>query len=238
MATLLEITQDFCGRQNLPVPTTVYGTTDPQVRQMSKLLEEEGNDLSLRHGWERLILEASHTSLAAEDQGAIATIASNGFRYILNQTIWDRSTRLPVCGPMNPQQWQALKAVVTTGPRYQFRIRGGKLLVNPSPVAGESWYFEYVTKNWILGADGTTYKRRFTLDTDVVLLPEDLCLQGLRWRWKKEKGMDYAEDFRTYETQVKEQASKDGGKPILRMDMDGWRGPQPGVFIPDGSWNV
>ena len=245
MSTLLSIVSDLCGRQNLPVPTTVYGTTDPQVRQMAKLLEEEGNDLAMRHPWECLIREAFHTTIAAEDQGAIDTIAvpvgassSDGFRSIVNQTIWDRTTRLPVCGPMNPQQWQAMKAVTTSGPKYRFRIRGGKLLVNPTPPAGESWYFEYITKFWILGANGTTYKNRFTLDTDVILLPDDLVLQGLRWRWKKEKGMDYAEDFRTYETQVKDQASKDGGKPVLRMDMAGWGGPQPGIFIPDGSWNV
>jgi hypothetical protein len=238
MATMLEVVQDLCGRQNLPVPATVYGTTDPQIRQVMKLLEEEGNDLASRGSWQFLTFEASHTSLALEDQGAIATIASNGFRYIKNDTIWDRSTRLPVCGPLDAKSWQAMKAVVVTGPRYRFRIRGGKLLVNPAPVAGESWYFEYISKNWILGADGTTYKRRFTLDTDTLLLPDDLALQGLRWRWLREKGMDYAELFRTYEMQVKDALGRDGGKPMLFMDACGYRGPQPGIFIPEGSWNV
>lgn len=231
---MLEIVQDLCGRQNLPTPTTVYGTTDQQVRQLLKLLEEEGNDLSVRGGWERLVIEATHTTVALEDQGAITTIA-NGFRYIKNNTIWDRTNRLPVLGPVDGQDWQAMKALVALGPRFSFRIRGGKLLVDPPPSAGYSWYFEYVTKNWILAQDNTTYKRRFTADTDQVLLPDDLCLQGLRWRWKKEKGLDYAEDFRTYETQVKDQLGRDGGKPILRMD-DCARGPVPGIWV--SPWNT
>lgn len=235
--TVLSVIRSFCERTQLPVPTSVLGTTDTQVAQVRALLEEEGNDLAARGGWQALNLEASHTTLAAEDQGAIATIASSGFRYIKNQTIWDRTSRLPVAGPMDSQDWQALKAVLATGPRYRFRIRGGKLLVNPSPPAGDSWYFEYVSRYWILGADGTTYKEYFTLDTDTLLLPETLLLMGLRWRWKKEKGFDYAEDFRTYEMQVKDALGRDGGKPVLFMD-DNSPGPKPGIWVPDGSWTV
>jgi hypothetical protein len=236
MATLLEVVTDQCGRQNIPVPTTVYGTSDPQVRQIMRLLEEEGNDLSVRGSWECLMNEASHTTLALEDQGAIATIASNGFRSIKNNTIWDRTDRLPVIGPMDAMEWQAMKAVFANGPRYRYRIRGGHLLVNPTPTAGHSWKFEYVSKYWITDTGGTIYKRRFTADTDVVLLPDDLCLQGLRWRWKKEKGMEYAEDFRTYEMQVKDALGKDGGKAVLSMDDDMTRGPVPGVWVSPGSW--
>jgi hypothetical protein len=236
--TMLTAVQYFCRRTNLPVPTTVFGTTDPQVRQIYSLLEEEGNDLACRGTWQGITFEATHTSLAAEDQGAIATIASNGFRYLKNETIWDRTTRLPVCGPLDSQEWQTLKAWAVTGPRYQYRIRGGKLLVNPSPPAGDTWAFEYVSQNWILGADGVTYKQYFTLDTDTMLLPETLLLMGLRWRWKKEKGLDYAEDFRTYEMQVKDALGRDGSKKSLFADNDPNRGPQPGIFVPVGSWNL
>lgn len=234
--TMLSVIQNFCQRTGLPSPSSVMGTTDPQVLQVKALLEEEGNDLAQRGAWQGLTFQASHTTLALEDQGAIDTIASNGFRYIVNETIWDRTTILPVCGPLNSVEWQALKAVVTTGPRYQFRIRGGKLLVNPAPPAGDAWYFEYVSQYWILGANGTTYKQYFTLDTDTILLPETLVLMGLRWRWKKEKGMEYAEDFNTYEMQVKDAMGRDGGKTHLYMDNANWRGPRPGIWVPGGSW--
>lgn len=236
--TMLAVVQYFCRRTGLPAPTTAAGSTDPQVRQIIALLEEEGNDLSSRGSWQGLTFEASHTTLALEDQGAIATIASNGFRYLKNNTIWDRTTRLPVCGPLDSEEWQALKAWLSTGPRYRFRIRGGKLLVNPAPPASDSWYFEYVSQNWILGADGTTYKQYFTLDTDTILLPETLVLMGLRWRWAREKGLDYAELFRTYEAQVKDAMGRDGGKQNLFMDDTTRRGPRPGIFVPQGSWDV
>ena len=235
--TVLSIAQQFCRRTGLPQPTTVLGSSDAQVLQIAALIEEEGNDLAGRGAWEGLTFEATHTTLATEDQGAISTIAPNGLRYIKNQTIWDRTDRLPIIGPMDGQEWQALKGLSNTGPRYMYRIRGGKLLVNPAPSAGHTWAFEYISKCWILGADGTSYRNYFTLDTDTVLLPEELMLMGLRWRWLREKGLDYAELFRTYEMQVKDALGRDGSKPVIRMDSGG-SGPKPGIWVSPGSWSL
>ena len=234
--SLLTIIQNFCRRQNVPVPATVYGTTDPQILQVMALLEEEGNDLSGRGSWEGITFEATLSTLAAEDQGAMATIASNGYRYIKNGSIWDRTTRLPVNGPVDANDWQAIKALAITGPRYQYRIRGGKLLATPNPPAGNDWRFEYVSHNWILGANGVTYKQYFTLDTDTMLLPEALLMMGLRWRWLREKGQDYSELFRTYEIQVNAALSRDGAKKTLNMGDAASRAPLPGVFVSPGNW--
>lgn len=232
--TMLTVVQRFCTRTGLTSPATVYGTTDPQIRQILALLEEEGSDLSKRGDWNEITFEATHTTTAIEDQGAITTIASNGFNYIKNGTIWDRDLRLPVY-VIDGANWQAAKAMDLTGPRYQARIRGGKLISNPVPTAGHTWAFEYISKNWILGADGTTYKEYFTLDTDTILLPESIILMGLRWRWKKEKGLSYDEDFRTYEMQVQDALSRDGMKQTLNMGNEN-SVVSPGVVVPLGSW--
>jgi len=234
--TMLSTVQYFFKRNGLSVPATVAGSTDSQVTQVAALLEEEGNDLAQRYPWEGITFEATHTTTAAESQGTVASIATNGFRYIKNETIWDRTDQLPVIGPMSGTEWQTLKAVTSNGPRYRYRIRGGLLLVNPAPAANHAWAFEYVSKNWILGADGTTYKQYFTLDTDTMLIPEELLLSGLRWRWKKEKGLDYAEDFRTYEAQISDAMGRDGGKERLNMGVDPTRGPRPGIYVPERGW--
>ncbi len=231
--SVLTLIQQVCKRTNVPVPATVLGNTDTQVTQMLGILEELGTDLSKRGDWEGITNEATHISLAAEDQGAIAAIAANGFRYIKMDTLWDRNDNLPIA-LMGSNTWQALKALASTGPRFRYRLRGGHLLVNPTPTAGHTWAFEYLSKNWILGIDGTTYKQYFTLDTDTILLPEDLVMLGLRWSWKKEKGLDYAEDFEAYEWQVKTDLARDGGKETLNMAGE-TRSARPGIFVPDMS---
>lgn len=234
--SLLTIVQGFCQRTNLPVPSTVMGNSNGLVVQMRALLEEEGQELSQRGLWEALVREATHTTLAASDQGTIISIATNGFRSVLHETMWDRTDRLPV--PLiNSSAWQRLQATAAVTPRYRYRLRGGKLLLTPTPPAGNTLAFEYLSKNWILGVDGTTYKELFTLDTDTLLLPEELLRLGLRWRWKKEKGLEYAEDFRTYETEVANALGRDGGKPTLYMDGSQPR-VRPGVIVPEYSWDL
>lgn len=231
---MLAMIQHFCRRQSIPVPATVYGSTDDQILQLMALLEEEGTDLSGRGDWQGLTIEATHTTVAAESQGAMTTIAGNGFRYVKGNTIWDRNLRLPVY-VLGGNDWQAGKAANITGPRYQARIRGGNLIAMPVPTAGHTWAFEYVSYNWILAADGTTYKKYFTADTDTFLLPEEILLMGLRWRWKKEKGFDYSEDFRTYEEMIRTTLGHDGLKKNLSMS-DVPSGPTPGIYVPDGTW--
>lgn len=234
--TLLTVVTYFCRRTGLETPTSVVSSTDTRVKQIMALLEEEGNDLSRRHDWERLTYEATLTTVATENQGVMTAIATNGFRHIKNETIWDYTDQLPVLGPLGGREWQATKAVQASGFRYRYRIRGGKLLSVPVPPAGHDWRFEYASQNWILAADGTTFLQYFSADTDTILLPEDLVLIGLRWRWKKENGFNYAEDLRTYEMQIKDAIGHNAGKARLYADAEGWRGPRPGIFVPDGNW--
>lgn len=236
--TILQIVTQFCERKNLSVPATVLGSSDAQIVQIRALLEKEGRDLRNRGAWEGITKEATHVTLAAEDQGALATIASSGFDYIKNDTFWDRTDHVPVRGPLSDTQWQSAKALAATGPRYHFRIRGGRLLATPAPAAGHTWAFEYVSKFWITATAGSTpTKSLFTVDTDEVALPDEIVTLGLEWRWKHAKGLEYGEDFRSYEAMVKDALGHDGGKQVLNM-AGGGGSAKPGICVPQGSWSV
>jgi hypothetical protein len=228
--SLLTTVQRFCRRTNITTPTTVIGTSDAQIAQIYALLEEEGNDLSGRGSWNELTREATLTTTATESQGNIEDIGCPGFRYIKNDTIWDRTENTPVVVIDGPD-WQAEKGFATTSPRYRARVRGGELIVTPTPVAGNTWAFEYVTWNWINGGA----KQYFTADTDSIDLPEPILMMGLRWRWKKEKGFEYAEDFRTYEKLVNDALSRDGLKSVLYQDQEP-RNSSPKIVVNDGNW--
>lgn len=296
--SLLTIVQRFAEEVNVNTPTTVLGTTDPQVKQIKALLQKEGADLSGRGDWEVLVNEAKWTWIADETgtvgsavgtvvgvgQATTATagdyiyntttgastlivsltignivnteeaifttgdswsiiyidsidnLATNNFRYIRNDTIWDRDLRLPVY-VVDPTDWQQIRATQVTGPRFQARIMGNDLMVNPPPTIGNTWAFEYVTWNWITDSTGATHKQYFTQDTDETLLPEFILEAGLMWRWKKEKGLEYSEDFRTYELLVFNALSRNGMKRAMNMGQSVVT-PKPKVFIPNGSWNV
>lgn len=234
--TLLQIVQEFCRRTGLTIPTIVVSSQDDQLLQLMGLANEVCEDLVRRHAWTVLQRETVFTSVSGEDQGAIETLADTGFLKVINETIYDRTRRLPVFGPRSPQDWQAIKALPMSGPFYQYRFRAGELLITPAMPAGHQMAFEYVSTACIQSAGGT-YQTYFAKDDDTFLLNSALLISGLRWRWKEEKGLPYLESFRHYEAAVAEASGSDGTKPQLSMSENA-KTIQPGIFIPAGNWSI
>lgn len=234
--TVLSVIQTFCKRSGLPVPNALFGSQDTQIIQLTGLAQEVVEDICDRWTWTELTREATFTTLAVEDQGKLSTIASQGFLRILQDTIYDRTLRRPLYGPVSASEWQARKALPVTGPLYRYRIREGHLLLIPTPAAGHQLAFEYASSYSILASDGATYKSEFTADTDTFILDEKFLQAGLRWKWRSEKGLDYAEELERYESLLNNATGRDGTKPTLNLGDTSLDAYQPGIFVPAGNW--
>jgi len=233
--SLLTIIQNASDTIGLTRPSTVISSTDGNVRTLLALANTEGRELLERYSWPAAQREATHTTLAAELQGVMATIAP-GYAYIINGTFWDRSLTQPVTGPLSPLEWQALKARTSTGPYAQYRIQGVSLYAYPAPPAGNSWAFEYMS-SYFCQSSGGTDQTAWAADDDVGLLDENLMMLGVVWRFKKKNGLDYSEDFRVYEQKLANETARVGGKKILDMSSSGAI-QTTGTYVPEGDWSV
>lgn len=234
---LLQIVQEFCGRRALPVPNSVVSNPDPQILQMKGMLNKFLEDLVTRKAWQVNTVQALHTTLAQEDQGSINTIAPYGFVQILPETFFDRTQRLPIYGGTSPQEWQARKAFNITGPYYQFRLRGDRLLFTPSSPAGHVVAFEYFSNFFVIDKDGVTRKKFWLDDADTCALDDTLPIAYLEWAWPKAKGFEYAEDFAAYERLINTYASGDNTPPSVNL-AGKTHELRPGIFVPAGSWPI
>jgi hypothetical protein len=198
--TLLTIVQNSCDIIGLTRPTVVIASQDQNVRTLLALAQVEGRELLDRYSWPATQIEKTHTSLAAEVQGVMTTLAP-GFSYITSGTFWDRTLTQPVTGPLSPIEWQALKARTATGPYPSYRLFGGKLYAYPAPAAGNTWVFEYQSTYFCQSSAGAN-QSAWAVDTDVGVLDENLMELGIVWRFKKKNGLDYSEDFRSYEQKL------------------------------------
>lgn len=233
--SLLTCIVQVCRRIGITAPASVSSSSDPQIIQLMGLANEEGQDLSARYPWQSIRQESTFTTVATESQGVITTLAGAGFRYILNDIMWDRSLLRPIFGPLNPQGWQALKARNVTGPFTQFIMRGNTVRFIPTPVAGNTIAFEWISKYWATGAGGDA--STYAADADTSYLDEEIMAAGIIWRWKDAKGLPYAEDYAKYERLVADQMGRDGGKPRLNLG-GSITDYQPAILVSAGSWNV
>lgn len=240
MQNILSLVRSFTARVGIPSPTFVVASTDPQVQQILALLSEALEEIRTRGTWNELIREAVFTAVPGSNQGSITSLTSPGFEKILNETIFDRTRRISIPGPVSDRVWQGYQALPTTGPYIQYRIRGGDLLFYP-PLGvndvGRVCAFEYTVTDTVLDQDGVTWKNSITSDLDTLAFPDMVVLAALRWKWKYEKGLEYAEDFRRYEELVANALTYDGGKKTIRTDLIE-ADFRPGIFVPSGNWNL
>ena len=236
---VLDVVQRACNAIGIDEPSVAVASTETDVIQIIELLNQEGRSLSSRNDWQALTFEASFTTVATESQGTLATIigATQELRSITNDTIWNRSQQQPVCGPLSKQRRQAYKALTLTGPYSEYYIRGNSLYFYPAPAAGDSCYFEYVSKMWCTDSTGVTYRRNIANDTDLFLLDDEIMLAGIEWRWLRKKGLSYAEEFASYEALVSQSIGRDGTKRVLNMSEPPNK-IRAGTFVPIGSWDL
>jgi hypothetical protein len=215
--TLLTICQDAAKLIGIPSPAAVTSSSDTSVVQLERLANTEGRGLVQRYRWEVLTKETSFTTSAAESQGAMTTIASDFGRFS-NNTMWNRTTDRKYYGPITAAQWQRLLATVSSGVTNYFRIRGGLLIMHPTPTASQSVFFEYISKNWVDTSGGTTANAdKFSGDSQTTVLDEELITLGIVWRFLKMKGLSWEQQFQEYQLRLSEYTTHDGAKANLQM---------------------
>ncbi len=220
--TLLTMVQEAAVLCNLPQPSSVISSTDPNVPILLALANQEGQELSRRHDWSGLMLQNfTFASVAAEQQTAFP---ADFERLLPNPELWNRTSSQKYTGPVSMREWYQLKtlAVTASSPGYWMLFYTGgipppSVMITPAPTAGETLAIPYVIKGWAADSSNVTYSDQWNADTDFGTIPERLMKLGIIWRYRKTKGLDYAEDMATYEREVERACSRDRGDNVLRL---------------------
>lgn len=191
--------------------------------------------------------EMRNTGVAAGAQVVFAKDTYNlptDFDRYIGQTWWDRTNHWRLIGPDSPQMYQYIRSgIFATGPRRRWR-QVGRLptawRIWPPPFSGGApapgaLVFEYISRNWVLGANGET-KPAFTADDDECLLDEQLVILGVKWRMWQIKGFEYAAMQQEYIDAVAAKFATDGGIPDLYLNRRTGPFLISSANVQDGFW--
>lgn len=163
----------------------------------------------------------------------------------INRTMWDRSRRWELLGPMSPQEDQWLRSgIVATGPRRRFRKTGRgqdvfRIWPPPTDVDAPSVLsYEYVSEYWATDAATGTPKARFTADDDISIFADNLLVNGTKWLWMQVKGFDYAAYQQSWQRELDTEIGQDKGARTLSLAQSPWPiliGPGN---VPDSGFGV
>lgn len=216
MATVLSICTDAADEMSFDRSgTIVANTSDNTAQKMLRHLTRTCRQLAARYDWQELRREKTFTTVALADQATATPIPTDFLRFVPD-TLYNRTKRYRVVF-LNAEEWQGYQASLTTRVYDAAVMRGGTLLMAPTPAAGQTVAYEYITRYIALQADGTTYVSTFAADTDVPTLDEELLILGTVWRYLQAEGSDYAEAFREYELRLNDLLKMNGGRRVIDM---------------------
>lgn len=234
--SLLTLVQRAAPLIGIQRPNVVATATDPTVRLLFELAQQEGEELARYGDWRALRKEKTFVTVAAETQ--TDTPIPTDFAGITDETVWNRSARRRLIGPIDPLEWQRWKAQSTFPVTDGFTLRGTSWLMQPVPAAGQTIAYEYRSSYWCQ-SNASAPQDSWIADTDTGVISERLMRMGLVWRFKQKRGLEWQTDHEDYINEVDGELSRDRPRKIHQMG-GGWPTmPRlPGVVVPDGSWNV
>ena len=154
------------------------------------------------------------------------------------RTHWDKSKRWEMLGPEDAQQWEwLLSGYISTGPRIRWRIFQNMFQIWPGVSYNELLGFEYRSKAWAEGSDGTA-KNSFTADTDTCIYPDRLMVLGTKLKYFEAKGFDTTAMYRDYLSELETSIAQNTSAANLSF------APRPGTVligydnIPDSGYGT
>lgn len=215
--SLLTICQDACYETGVRAPTTIVGNSDSTARQLLRLANRVGEEVSQDHAWQALVSEHTITLVSGTQTYALPS----DIRWEVPDTTWNRTDNRRVINPLSASQWAREKGWSTIGGlELEARIKGNLFEIEETVGAsedGDSIVFEYISNKWAQTALSVA-QHKFQADTDTCILCEELITEGVVWRFKKAKGLDdWQKDESDFNRLKEKMKARDGGSRKISL---------------------
>lgn len=198
-----------------------FASQDQAMVLLCRLLTLCGRELIGVHQWQRMTATHSITT-SSLDTGRYPL--PDDYLYMIDQTGWTPTNRLPLGGPLSPQDWCFIAG--SGWDQYtiyiSFREADGEFWIqpnNPVPDAQEIT-FEYVRNTFGIPAgvtDPDDYVNRIEAADTTVLFPPILIAKFLKLRYLEAKGFDTTSAMAQFNSALATWLPKDKSAPVLNM---------------------
>jgi hypothetical protein len=195
-------------------PASLF-TTDEVGRELGRLATTAARAIGKYHEWQKLKILKSY---AGDGVTTAFDLPPDYGRMLkkgaVHSSTWKNANYRPV---RDEDEWLFLQETNISGTPGVWILLGGQIQFFPPPPVSETPRHYYISKNVVALSDSVpATKDRFTLDSDVFVLSEELLTLALMWRWRSLKRMDYSEDLANYEIALAEAVTADkAAKPLV-----------------------
>jgi hypothetical protein len=215
--SLLTIVQGALAHPSLALPSlvSVVGNSVSHAPGLLQAAKEELDSLATRCNWQQLTREHTFTTTATAVQ-LTASAFPVDFDRMIGESIWNRTSDRELT-PVSAEEWQAIQATTSVLVDPHYRVRGGTILITPTPTTGHTIAYEYISTYKTRSAAGAD-RVSWVADDDTTVFPEAIVTLGVVWRYRRGRGYPHHAELEEYERRVVDAILRNGTKPRLYTD--------------------
>lgn len=211
--TVLSAIQEACSVIGLDVPNGVYASTDRANVELADIANDMAERIANAHEWQVLSTLATITGDGSTED---YDLPSDYDRMLTKTQLWSSSLKTPLSHISDIDEWLGLDVQAFSHVINAWSIFGGQVHIKPALASAVTAKYYYQSNLIVTPASGAN-KVKFTADTDVFRLDEQLLRLGIIFQWRANKGLPYAEDMANYEDRKEKLISRDKGSRIVRL---------------------
>ena len=195
--TIAQDAADICAVQR---PTSLFNTNIQNDQLFASVAKSTLASLMRHANWQAITRDTSFTTTAGQTEYLLDNIAPD-FHSLVNDTLYIKDDMRSVIGAISEEKWAREKQFHTPEIDLLFKIQNNKIMFLKD--AGSiTLYMTYKSNAVCYDATTGNPKPQITENTDIPVFDPYLVKLGIIWRWNKRSGLDYAEEYNEYQTEL------------------------------------
>lgn len=238
--SLLSICRSVLAETGWPVLNQIAGSSDATAQQIFAIANTELEALSELFNWPQMEVEYPFTTVP----GQAIQLWPADFRILAPLGVFNKSQYYGVKGSTGLQYWELLKYGKLGNLSFQkyrtvYPLGVPGIELTPTPTTAEDYVAVYYSNQYARNSLGAGVSV-FTADDDEPKVPERYVKMGVKWRFRRAKGLDFSAEYAEYNATVQAQFSKYCGRG--EIPVGGFRRRFPGGvtsgYVPDTGFGL
>lgn len=191
--SILDVVNRVAVQAGIPEFYVFMTNTGRTAREILTHAHEAGEEITRRAEWKDL-----YTNTTVVASASSLTLPSDFQRLVDGAPIIRTATPFTPFTPVQSRgQWATVSNVSSSSVQFYF-VDGSVIRFAPAIPTGGATVF-YIKKNWITTSGTAT--DAFANDADTIAFPEPLLALGILWRYRRAKGLTYADAQAEFEAE-------------------------------------
>jgi len=205
------------GNKSSEIPATIAGNNNNTAKLVFQAIRKGTQIVLWANPWQRLVQD--YTFATVPDQEAYDLPVGISQTNIIPYTLWNRTTRFQLNGPISFNQWQLFKNLLLIPTIIQQWIMlENKIKLYPTPTAIQTLNLLF-SSNLCIRSDAGAEQSEWLQDDDYSILNEYAIELQATWIYLKQLERPYQEEKEMADNYLQQLIQQDGSRQVIGVNM-------------------